>query len=274
MDYLKIEDLEVFAHHGVFAEEKKLGQKFLISLKLHLNMRKAAISEDLNQSVHYGELCHAIEKEFQKETYDLIETAGEKLAHYVLHYYQAVQGISITIKKPWAPILRSLDTVSIEINREWHVAYIGMGSNLGDPSENLKKALLALSETPEIKILQESTTIETPPWGYEDQDPFLNKIIKIKTFLAPDELLSHLLSIEKNLKRERLIRFGPRTIDLDILFYEALIIHTPDLILPHPRLHLREFVLESMVEIAPYLIHPVKHLNMLELLEHLSTNVS
>ena len=126
MDKLYIKDLEVFAYHGVFPEEKSLGQKFLISVTLNLNMREAAITGDLSKSVHYGELAHALEKEFQKESYDLIETAGEKLTTYVLNNYPMVSLVKIMIKKPWAPILRSMDTIAIEITREWHRALLAL----------------------------------------------------------------------------------------------------------------------------------------------------
>ncbi|WKY47195.1 2-amino-4-hydroxy-6-hydroxymethyldihydropteridine diphosphokinase [Eubacteriaceae bacterium ES3] len=269
MDHLTIKDLEVFAYHGVFPEEKKLGQKFLITVVLTLEMREAAITGDLTKSVHYGQLSHELEEEFKKESYDLIETAGEKLATYVLDHYDMVAAVSITIKKPWAPILRSLDTVSIELNRSWHQVYLGLGSNMGNRQENIENAITAIKGLPGVKLLKTSSIIETPPWGYEDQDPFLNNVIFFKTYLPPRELMDHLLKIELDLKRDRKIHWGPRTIDLDILFYGDLISNDPHVILPHPRIAQRDFVLQSLTEIAPYFIHPVKKQNMLELLEAL-----
>ncbi|WKY43802.1 2-amino-4-hydroxy-6-hydroxymethyldihydropteridine diphosphokinase [Eubacteriaceae bacterium ES2] len=270
MDYLTIKDLEVFAFHGVFPEEKKLGQKFLISIVLSLDMRPAAISNDLTKSVHYGQLSHELEEEFKKESYDLIETAGEKLAIYVLEHYDMVKSVSITIKKPWAPILRSMDTVSIELNRTCHQVYIGLGSNLGDRLGNIENAIAAIESLPGVRLLKTSSIIETPPWGYEDQEPFLNNVIQIKTYLPPYELMDYLLAIELDLGRQRQIHWGPRTIDLDILFYDDLISDDPHIILPHPRIWQREFVLKSLAEIAPYFVHPVKKANMLELLEAVS----
>lgn len=267
MDKLFIKDLEVFAYHGVFPEEKSLGQKFLISVTLTLDMREAAITGDLSKSVHYGELAHALEKEFQKESYDLIETAGEKLTTYVLDNYPMVSKVKIMIKKPWAPILRSMDTVAIEITREWHRAFIGFGTNMGNKLQNIETALASLKTLDGLIILNQSTIIETEPWGYEDQDVFLNGVLEIKTFLPPRELMTRLLAIEEELKRERTIPWGPRTLDLDILFYDDLISDDPQVILPHPRAHERGFVMKPMTEIAPYFIHPVFRKSMSELLK-------
>lgn len=269
MDKLYIKDLEVFAHHGVSPEEKILGQKFLISVTLTLDMREAAITGDLTKSVHYGELSHALEKEFQKESYDLIETAGEMLATYVLNHYPMVSQVKIMIKKPWAPILKSMDTIAIEITRQWHRAFIGFGANMGDKLKNIEAAIAALTATDGIKILKQSTIIETEPWGYKNQDVFLNGVLEIKTFLPPRELMTRLLAIEESLKREHTIHWGPRTLDLDILFYDKVISDDPSVILPHPRAHERGFVMAPMAEIAPYFIHPVLCKSMTEILKEI-----
>jgi|LGVF01.2.fsa_nt_gb dihydroneopterin aldolase/2-amino-4-hydroxy-6-hydroxymethyldihydropteridine diphosphokinase len=262
MDKLIIKDLEVFAHHGVFPEEKRLGQKFLISICLSLNMREAAITGDLTKSVHYGELAHEVEIEFQKESYDLIETVGEKLSIYILTHYPMVYEVQIIIKKPWAPILRSLDTISIEITRKWHRVFIGIGSNLGDKQKNIDTALSLLKTTDGIIIHKQSTLIKTEPWGYKDQDSFLNGVIEIKTYLPPHELMTKLLAIETQLKRKREIHWGPRTMDLDIIFYDQLIQDDDFLILPHPFAHERSFVMTPLAEIAPNFIHPVLRKSM------------
>ncbi|MBC3798608.1 2-amino-4-hydroxy-6-hydroxymethyldihydropteridine diphosphokinase [Acetobacterium tundrae] len=269
MDKLYIKDLEVFAYHGVFPEEKKLGQKFLISVTLNLDMREAAITGDLSKSVHYGDLCQALETEFKKASYDLIETAGEMLVIYILNHYPMVSQVSLMIKKPWAPILKSLDTVAIEINREWHEVFIGLGTNMGDRSQNLEAAIEAIKNTEGLQILTQSTIIETEPWGYTDQAPFLNGVVKAKTFLPPRELMTLLLEIELDLKRERTIHWGPRTIDLDVLFYDQLISNDPHVLLPHPRIHERAFVMESMAEIAPYFVHPIFNKRMIDILAEL-----
>lgn len=269
MGKIVIKDLEVFAYHGVFKEEKNLGQKFLISLEIFLDIRVVAKTCDLTKSIHYGELCHKIEREFKKESYDLIETASEKICEYLLKEYPIIEKVRVKLKKPWAPIHRSLDTVWIEIERKWSSAFIAYGSNLGNREENINKALYIMNSIEDIKITKKSKLIETKPWGYVEQDDFLNGVCEIKTILTPKELMKFLLEVENQLKRERKIKWGPRTIDLDIIFYNDLITESQDVILPHPRMHEREFVLKPLNEIAMYKIHPLYNKRVFELLREI-----
>ena len=265
MDTLYVKNLEVFANHGVFPEEKTLGQKFILSLELSLDMQAAALTGDLTKSVHYGELCHEVEREFKRESYDLIETAGEKIAGYILAHYPLVKAVKVLVKKPWAPIHRPLDYAAIEVNRAWHRVFIGFGANVGDRLQNIQEALALLAHVEGIKIVKCSSIIETAPWGYADQDNFLNGALEIKTWLSPRILMAALLDIEAALKRERQIHWGPRTLDLDILFYDDMISDDPVVTLPHPRIQDRLFVLEPMAEIAPNFIHPVLRKSMTQL---------
>lgn len=267
MDKIRLENIEIFANHGVFGEEKSLGQKFVLSLELELNTREAAISNDLTKSVHYGELTHAVEKEFQKESYDLIETASEKVAEYILQNYSLVKGVKVTLKKPWAPIARHLDFVAIEIYRKWHRVFISIGSNIGEKKENIKEAIGKISKLNTTEIIKEATLIETEPWGYEEQDTFVNGMIEIKTLLSPEELMKDLLKIELEMKRERVIKWGPRIIDLDIIMFDDLVTDNELVTIPHPRMEEREFVLEPLAEIAPNVIHPVLKKRVFKLLE-------
>jgi len=135
-------------------------------------------------------------------------------------------------------------------------AYIGIGSNLGNREENLRKALL-LMERKGIKIKDVSSFHETPPWGKTDQPPFLNAAIKVETDLSPEDLLTALLEVEKEMGRVREEKWGPRVIDLDILLFNGEVVERPGLKIPHPYMHEREFVLTPLAEIAPDVVHPV-----------------
>jgi 2-amino-4-hydroxy-6-hydroxymethyldihydropteridine diphosphokinase len=136
-----------------------------------------------------------------------------------------------------------------------HIIYISLGSNLGDRLANLRNAMTNIS--PKVKAVAQSSIYETEPWGYSDQPSFLNQIIKANTDLAPFDLLAFFKEIEVSMGRQETFRFGPRLIDLDILFFDDLVINTPKLTIPHPRIIERAFVLIPLVEIAPDLYHPV-----------------
>jgi len=144
------------------------------------------------------------------------------------------------------------------------IAYIGIGSNLGNREENCEKAISLLCENG-IKILKRSSMIETKPWGIKEQPQFINMALEIETEKTPEELLCIFKKIEATLGRNEDIRWGPRIIDLDILFYNELIIKTPELEIPHPLLPQRDFVLKSLAEIAPHKVHPVLKKTLKEL---------
>lgn len=138
---------------------------------------------------------------------------------------------------------------------ENHIVYLALGSNLGDRQEHLQQAIAALP--PQMEVKAKSHIYETPPWGYEDQPKFYNQVIKAETYLQPEQLLKHLKRLEVALGRQASFPNGPRLIDLDLLFFDHLVLNTPNLTLPHPRLHERGFVLLPLMDIAPDLIHPV-----------------
>ncbi len=132
-----------------------------------------------------------------------------------------------------------------------------LGSNLGDRLSNLNEAYNKISESTR-EILISSSIYETEPWGFQHKNLFLNQVLVVNTDLSPESLLHLLFNIEKELGRKRRQKsFQARIIDIDILFYDDLIISTNELEIPHPKLHERRFVLEPLNEILPYLIHPV-----------------
>ena len=142
--------------------------------------------------------------------------------------------------------------------------FLGIGTNLGDREQNLREALAVLSQ--KMVILKESSVYQTAPWGYLDQPAFLNQVIKAQTDLSSLNLLGFLKETEKLLGRQANFRYGPRLIDLDILFYGNRIIQTPRLQVPHPRLTQRAFVLIPLAEIAPELVHPQNKQTITQLL--------
>ena len=257
MDQLRIKDLEVYAYHGLFGAEKELGQRFVLDLILDYDMTRAAKTGDLTASIHYGELAQDLTRWCQESKEDLIETLAHKLINRIFLTHPLVQKVSLEVKKPWAPVPLPLETCSVKLVRQKRKAFIALGSNQGSSAANLDAALEKMAEQ-NIRILQESSRIETEPWGGVEQNRFLNQVVEVETWLNPEELMQTLLAIEADLGRVREIKWGPRVIDLDILYIGQGEIYSPNLIVPHPYVAERAFVLQSLVEIAPHFVDPVQ----------------
>lgn len=266
MDKVKIMDLEVYARHGVYPEETALGQKFLISAVLEMDTRKAGRLDNLSEAVDYGRAAHFMDEFLREHTFKLIEAAAEALAEALLLKFP-ISAAEIEIKKPWAPILLPVNYVAVSIRRAWHRVYLSVGSNLGDRRKNIIQATERLKEDRCIRLGRISDLIETDPYGYKEQEPFLNGAMELWTLYTPMELLHVLHDIEDAGNRQRVRRWGPRTIDLDLLFYDDEILAEPELVVPHPEIAKRIFVLQPMCQIAPWKVHPILKKSMAELLE-------
>lgn len=257
MDKIHIKDLELYCHHGVFPEENTLGQKFLISATLYTDLRKAGLTDDLTKSIHYGEVSHLMKDYMQKHTRKLLEAVVEGLAQELLCNVPGLSRVRLELKKPWAPIGLPLDTVSVEIERGWHLAWLSIGSNMGDKKGHLDQAVAELSKLPGCVVERVSDYLVTEPYGMVEQDEFLNGALQLRTLYTPRELLEHIHEIEAKAGRERLVHWGPRTLDLDIIFYDDLVLDEEDLQIPHVEMHKRDFVLTPLAQIAPYKRHPL-----------------
>lgn len=257
MDKIHIKDLEIIGFHGAIPEEKVLGQKFVLSFELDVDLRQAGKNDDLTKTVHYGELAQKVEEEFTKTSYDLIEKAAEEICEFVLLNYPLVKKVKLLLKKPWAPTRKHVEYVAVEIERKWNKVYIAAGSNLGDKEETLKEAIDKIDKRKDCVVTKVSNFYTTDPVGYEDQDQFVNCVFEIDTLQIPSELMDTLLEVEKDFKRERIIRWGPRTLDLDIIFYNDIISYDEHILIPHPRAHERQFVMKPMCDINPYYVHPI-----------------
>lgn len=271
MDIIKIEGLKCFAYHGVYPEENEKGQDFVLDIWLYIDLSAAGKTDNLELTVDYGELCEFAKKYVCENKFNLLETVVERLSRLILiRYDNLVNGVKIRMWKPNAPISADFKNVGVEIERYWHDVFIGIGSNIGDREKYLKKGLQLLNLNDDVIIKKVSTFIETEPYGGVEMDPVLNGAARIKTLLAPYELLKICSEIENKLGRERLIRWGPRTFDMDILFYDKLILEDKCLIIPHIDIKNRDFVLKPMAEIAPGFVHPIYNKTIQDMLDELS----
>jgi len=271
MDKIIIKDLEIFAYHGVLEEEKINGQTFVVSAELFLDLREAGIKDDLSKTVNYAQVCQLINDTVTKEKFDLIEAVAEAVADAILLKFDMIKEVHITISKPMAPIPMTFDTVCVDIVRKKHIAYLGIGSNLGDKEGYLDFAVDQLNKDEYIRVNKVSEYIVTEPYGGVDQDDFLNGCVEIETLYKPMELLSVINDIEQSAGRKRLIHWGPRTLDIDILLYDREIVTEEKLKIPHIEMTKREFVLKPLVEIAPYAVHPGLGKTVLRLYEILKS---
>lgn len=269
MDFIRIENLEVFANHGVLQEETNLGQKFIISARLSYSFDEAACDDNLEKAVNYADVCKFIVDYMQNHTFKLIETVADRMAIEILKEFQILREVSITVKKPWAPIGLPIENVMAHVTRKWNDVCLSIGSNMGDKKANLDAAVDMIKNDDCFKEVVVSDYLVTEPYGKTDQDEFLNAAIRCKTVYTPQQLLRSVNNIENEMGRVRQIHWGPRTLDIDILLYENEIINENNLVVPHYDMSNRLFVLEPLAQIAPYFIHPVKRMTINELKEAL-----
>lgn len=262
MDKIKITNLEIFAFHGVMPEENKLGQKFIVSAELFLDTEKAGMSDNLEQSVNYALVCECIREYNKNNTKRLIEAAALGMAENILFSFDKIRKVRIELKKPNPPIHMHFDSVSVETERGWNRAFIAFGSNMGDRKSYIDNAIKGISADKRCRIKKVSSVIETEPYGGVEQDNFLNGVMEIETIYSPYALLDFLHKLENEAGRERKIHWGPRTLDLDILFYDGFISDDPRLTVPHRDFENRNFTVIPMCELAPDYIHPVLNRRM------------
>jgi 2-amino-4-hydroxy-6-hydroxymethyldihydropteridine diphosphokinase len=162
---------------------------------------------------------------------------------------------------------------ALKLKKGPHIAFLGLGSNVGDREEYIEQAIFLLSKTPGVKVMKKSANCETEPEGNTDQPQFLNAVVQIQTTLDPYKLLSMVQETENALGRERDVEWGPRTIDLDILLYDDQIISDDKLQIPHPLLHERIFVLKPLSEIAPGAVHPALERKIIDLYEERKSDI-
>lgn len=269
MDEIIIENLRVYAYHGVYREENETGQNFYVNAVLYTDTRQAGREDKLELTTNYGKVCRFLHGFLRENTFRLLEAAAEAAAEAVLLAFPRIEKITLEIRKPEAPIKLEFESVSVKITRGWHTVCLAAGSNMGDKRKYIEEGMDTLAKDEKCRMFIKSELVSTTAYGGVEQDDFLNGAFAIRTLYTPQELLERLHEIERAAGRERSLRWGPRTLDLDILFYDDLVLDTQVLQIPHIDMQNRDFVLRPLSEIMPYKRHPILGKTVLQLYEEL-----
>jgi dihydroneopterin aldolase/2-amino-4-hydroxy-6-hydroxymethyldihydropteridine diphosphokinase len=268
LDQIRLLGVTARGRHGVFAQERRDGQDFTIDVVLHVDTRPAAASDDVTDTVHYGDLAVRIAEVVRGEPVDLIETLAARIAESCLAAPDCagVEIVDVAVHKPQAPITEPFTDVVIAIRRERAelladpldrrpaepvTAVLALGTNLGDREATLRAALAGLRDVPDLVVDAVSPVVQTDPVGGPEQPDYLNAVVLVTTGLSPRELLAACQLIEAGQGRERTVRWGPRTLDIDVIRYDDLHSADPLLELPHPRAGQRAFVLVPWLAVDP-----------------------
>lgn len=259
-----IRGLEVKACHGVHGEEKTIPQTFIFDADLYTDFFEAAKSDDLKYTVNYSAACDLLVETAVKNSFNLIETLAY---HGVYALFKAfkLSKISLTVYKPQAPVKHKFGAVGVTVTAEKERVYLSLGSSVGDRKKYLEAGLKALENTLGVEVKKTSSVIETEPYGGAAKNRFLNCAAEIETILTPQRLLAEIHRIEATNGRTRTLRWGDRTLDIDIVFFGRKIIEEDDLQIPHPEYFKRPFVLGPLKEIAPDFVCPVLHKKLKDL---------
>ncbi len=264
MDKILIENYEVVALHGVNPEEKVNPQRFLVCAELTSDFSIASKTDDLDKTASYSAVCKLIKSFLCENCFDLIETVACGLAKKILLAFPILKSAKITVKKPDAPMKGVFDYVGVQTELSWHKTYLGLGSSMGDKDGYLDLAVKELSGE-DFRNLRESTRIKSAPYGGVAQREFLNSAVEVETLLTPRELLERIHEIETKGDRVRNRHWEDRTLDIDILFYDDVVVSEPDLAIPHADIANRSFVLMPLKELNENLFHPILNKRIKEL---------
>ncbi len=242
-----VERLKVFGHIGVYDFEKENGQNFLIWAEADID--DSALSDDIETSVDYTKLVSSLKNLVRESRCDLLETFAKNMLASVMARYPAIMKMRVRVQKEAPPIDAELSSVGVSTQLCRNAVYLSLGSNVGDRMENLQSAISRLDAISDTRVLSVSDVYETSPVDCTDGGDYLNCAVKLSTLLSPLELLHAMQDIENELGRVRPYKNAPRTIDMDMLLYGGEASAAGELILPHPRMLERKFVLVPLLDI-------------------------
>lgn len=254
-DRITLTGLRAFGRHGVLPQERTNGQEFIADVALWLDTRAAAAADDLSLTVDYAGLADRVASIIGGEPVALIETLAQRLAEACLGDGRVSQ-VEVTVHKPHAPVGVPLTDVSVTIRRSRRRVVLALGSNLGDRLANLQLGADVLAADPGFEAVAVSRVFETRPVGGPDQPGYLNAVLLADSALPARVILDRCHAAEHKAGRVRTVRWGPRTLDVDIIACGDEVSADPVLTLPHPRAHERAFVLLPWLDVDPDAVLP------------------
>ncbi len=261
-DRIRLSGVRGRGFHGVFEHERREGQEFVVDVELALDLSPAGASDDLADTVNYGEIGAAVLARIEGEPFDLIERLAEVIASDALQHND-VDEVTVTVHKPQAPVGVPFGDVTVAVTRRRAPVpvVVAVGANLPrggrPPRETARAAVDALTRHPDVVVVAVSAWHDTDPVGGPEQPTYVNAVVTARTALSPTSLLRELQGIEAAFDRRREVRWGARTLDLDLVQYgdpnagTDVTSDLPRLTLPHPRAHERAFVLVPWLEADP-----------------------
>jgi len=263
-----IKNLNLFGYHGVKESEKIKGQNFCFNIEIFLNKKSFLNNDNLEDTLNYSKVIKLLRDINTNNRFNLLETLSQIIANKIIEISPLVERVSVKIEKTSPPIKENLESVGVECtldrksleekgrdklgNNEIDV-YMSLGSNVGNRENNLRKAVDLIGRSPNINVLKVSSIYETEPMYFKDQNYFYNIVLKAKVNgeFSPFEIMGFLKGIEFSFGGRKNKRYGPRIIDIDLLYYGEMFIESDFLTIPHPRIEERKFVLVPLSEISP-----------------------
>lgn len=256
-DRIRLSGVSAFGTHGVLEAEHRTAQRFVVDVTLELDLLPAGRSDDLADTVSYADVATDVVRIVEGPHVDLVETLAARIADAALAR-AGVEAVEVVVHKPDAPIDVPFADVAVQIRRESeHKVVIALGANDGDPRRTLTSAVRAVAAIEGLRVDGVSELFETDPVGGPEQPVYLNAVLMGHTRLAPHTVLRRLHEVEADHGRVRRVRWGPRTLDLDLVQHgdplagDDVVVETESLVLPHPRAHERGFVLVPWAQVDP-----------------------
>lgn len=266
MDCIKIQQLEVFGHHGCKDDEKINGLNFYIDMNLYGDIESAGIEDDLDGAINYAGICRFVQKFVAENSYNLLETIAEKTTQAVLKEFPRAREMDFAITKLVTPDNVTFKNVTVSIHRGWKKAYLNIGTNGRD--ELINQVIDSLYDDGSLRILTVSNYVQTPFKTLEGIMNLLHGCLEIETLYSPKQLQNCL----RNIENERAINScNDGQTEINIVFYDNEIIQDGEIVIPLLDMHKKEYILEPLNQIAPYAIHPILRKTVSQMITELKT---